>query len=168
MNQYNNNKTQSSIEKSSIAVIDTAIGTLSTLVNNLQAYKECIVDFYRLQSTGADIDTIYSFGTYPQSHTLPGVTSTPQAYHNQCDENMERINENKEKILRHKRIYFRFIEQDSRLYFQSLKGLKNMDAHFEEFIEILNGNIDLSLQPQKLNDRHRTKPSIKLSVDQKF
>ena len=124
-----------------------------------------MIDYFNLQAESTNNNNSI---TYPyQSHTLPGVISVPQTMKSD-NERMEQINSGKEKILQQKRIYYRLVEKDSKLYFQTFKGLQSIDVAFEEYIEILNGNINLSLQPNIINDKpSRMKPSIKLSIDQK-
>jgi len=163
----NNMATQTlvSITKSSITSIDLCIDALTHLMENMEIYKQCLKDCINLQAESADNAPKYDFGAYPQSHTLPGVI---QMFDHQNYDKTEQINALKEKALEQKRIYSRLLEKDSSLYFQSLKGLQRNDAYFEEALEILNGNIDLSLQPNRINNRNsRTMPSIKLTVDQK-
>ena len=169
MNQYINNReaqTLASISKSNIAFLGSTIETLSNLIENLKIYKQCIIDYFNMQSESTNTNNNSITYQY-QSHTLPGVISVPQTMKFD-NERMEQINLNKEKILQQKRIYFRLVDKDSKLYFQSFKGLQNIDMAFEEYIEILNGNINLSLQPNKYDDKQPImKPSIKLSIDQK-
>jgi len=170
-NSYNTDaQTLASIAKSGITSIESSIEALSHLIENLGIYKQCMIDSINLhlQAESADNAPKYDFGAYPQSHTLPGVIQSSQAFNLQNTDRTEQINALKEKALRQKRIYFRLVEKDSKLYFQALKGLQASDASFEEFLEILNNNIDLSLQPNRINNRNsRTMPSIKLTVDQK-
>ena len=167
-----NSQTLASIAKSSIASIESAIGALNNLVENIKIYKQCMIDSINLQAENQDSGSTNAVGTRYQYYNLPGVLQTDPAYYLQGikpdGERMEEINATKEKALKQKRIFFRLVEKDSRHYFQALKGLQHSDASFEEFIEILNGNIDLSLQPNKLANRpDKTQPSIKLSIDQK-
>ena len=159
----NNARTLASIGKSSIASIESSIYTLTNLLENLRIYKQCVIDSINLQAESADTGGKYQISNYSQSHTLPGVLSVPQG----TDERIEQVKSAKEQTLNQKRIYFRLVDKDSKQYFQSLKGMQNSDIAFEEFLEILNDNIDLSIQPHRLDDNPaKTKPSIKLSVDQ--
>jgi hypothetical protein len=170
--QYNNLRnmeaqTLASIAKSSITSIEASIDSLAHLIENLKIYKQCMLDSINLQAESADTGK-YTVSTPSQSHTLPGIISIPQNIKS-GSERIEQIKTDKEKALRQKRIYLRLVEKDSRLYFQSLKGLQHSDASFEEFLEILNNNIDLSLQPNRSDDRSsRMKPNIKLSVSQEL
>jgi ATP-dependent Clp protease ATP-binding subunit ClpA len=166
--QSNNMDTQTlaSIAKSSITYIESSIGALNNLMENLKIFKQAMIDCINIQAESADAN--YPVTTFTQSHTLPGVTSIQQRIKSN-DEKMEQLKDNKEKALRQKRIFLRLVEKDSKLFSQSLKGIQLSDASFEEFIEILNNNIDLSLQPSRVYDNPaRMKPNIKLSVTQDF
>ena len=154
-----------SISKSSITSIESSINALTNLLENLKTYKQCMIDSFTLLSESTDINPIT---TFTQSHTLPGVVSVPQVIKSESNKR-EQINTNKDKALRQKRIYMRLVEKDSNHYFQAFKGLQHNDAAFEEYLEILNGNIDLNLQPNRLdNSPSEKKPNIKLSVSQEL
>jgi len=171
MNQYNtDSQTLSSIAKSSITSIKSAIEVLNHLVENLKIYQQCVIDSVNLLAESVEnSSTKYSYSTYSQPHTLPGVIQTAQAFNGQEADRIEQINDLKEKALRQKRIFFRLLEKDSKLYFQSVKALKRSDISFEEFLEILDNNIDLSIQPNGTDKRNKkTIPGIKLSIDQKL
>jgi len=171
MNQYStDSQTLSSITRSSITSIKSAIEVLNQLIENLKIYQQCVIDSVNLIAESAENNsTKYSYGTYSQSHTLPGVIQSNQVFDHQEADRMIQINDLKEKVLRQKRIYFRLLEKDSKLYFQSVKALKRSDISFEEFLEILDNNIDLSIQPNGNDKRNKkTIPGIKLSIDQKL
>jgi hypothetical protein len=161
--------TQTAIENSSVAAINSSMYVLTQLLENLKNYRECVIDYFHLTRESADTDTEYSVGAFSQSHTLPGIIAIPEAHNLQGitsnGEKTEQLKTAIEKNLKQKRIFWRLIEKDSNLYFQALKGLKSSDTCFEEFIEILNDTINLSLQPNKIaNKPDRLKPSIKLEV----
>jgi Ni,Fe-hydrogenase I large subunit len=135
-----------SISKSSINSIESSIGALSHLIDNLKVYKDCMIDSINLQAESADIAIKYSNNAPLQSHTLPGIISTPQSYDLQSiksdNERMEQVKMNKDKTLQQKRIYLRLAEEDLRVFLQSWKRLQNSDLSFEEFIETINNNIN--------------------------
>jgi len=177
INQLNNNFNKSqalySIGQSSIQTIDSAISALSNLMNNLEIYKSTILDCLILEAENADSGREYDYSEYSQSHTLPGIVSIPQLYSfndiKSESEKLEQLNTVKEKALNQKRLYLRFILKDANLLNQTLKGIEQNDCAFEEAIEILNGNINLHLQPSPLSDSPSKKePSIKLSLSREF
>ena len=156
--------TIASMKKSSINSIDSSIGVLSNLLENLKIYRQSMIDCFDL---GAEKNN--TAAPPIQSHTLHGVVSFQQILKSEND----RINQtetDKEKAIQQKRIFWRLIENDFPLLIQLLKQLKNSDAYFEEFLEIIGGNINLSLQPQKPEGKPSAiKPnSIKLNIDQKL
>jgi hypothetical protein len=157
-----------SIAKSSITSIETSIEALTNLIENLKIYKQCMIDSINLQKESTDTNKNNAVSTFYQSHTLPGILSLPQIIKSESDRK-EQIKSDKENVLRQKRIYYRLVEKDSKHYFQSLKGLQYSDASFAEFLEILDNNIDLNLQPNRIDDRSsRIKPNIKLSVSKEL
>jgi hypothetical protein len=152
-----------SIKNTSITSIESSIMALTRLMENLRIYKQTMLDSFILEAKSINIENKPAAPFQP--HTLPGIISFPQI----IKSNSDQIKSNKEKIIRQKRIFFRLIEKDSRLFFQSLKGLKYSDASYEEFLEILNGNINLNLQPNTLDDRPAARNAgIKLSIEQKL
>lgn len=139
-------KMLASIAQSSISAIESSIGALTHLIDNLKVYKQCFIDSINLQAESADIATKYSVSVPSQSHTLPGIISTPSSYDlngiKSDNERMEQVKSTKDKVLQQKRIYFRMAEEDVRLFSQSWKRLQHSDISFEEFIEILNSNMN--------------------------
>jgi Ni,Fe-hydrogenase I large subunit len=135
-----------SISKSSIQAIESSIGSLSHLIDNLKIYKQCMIDSINLQAESADIATKYAVNAPTQSHTLPGVITTPQTYDLQSiksdNERMEQVKTDKEKALQQKKIYLRLAEEDVRVFLQSWKRLQYSDVSFEEFVNTLNANIN--------------------------
>jgi Ni,Fe-hydrogenase I large subunit len=142
----NDAKMLASISKSSINAIETSIGALNHLVENLNVYKQCMIDSINLQAESADIATKYAVSAPSASYTLPGIVTVPQSYDLQSiksdNERMEQVKSNKEKAVSQKRIYFRLAEEDVRVFLQAWKRLAYSDASFEEFIEALNGSIN--------------------------
>jgi len=130
------------ISKSSITAIESTIGTLSHLIQNLKIYKECIVDSINLQAESADITTKYSKEIPQQSHILPGIISVPQAYNlndiKTDNERMLQIKTSKDKSMKQKDIYLRISQEDVRLFLSSWKRLNLANASFDEFVESLN------------------------------
>jgi Ni,Fe-hydrogenase I large subunit len=135
-----------SISKSSIQAIESSIGSLAHLIDNLKIYKQCMIDSINLQAESADIATKYAVNAPSQSHTLPGIITTPQSYDLQSiksdNERMEQVKSSKEKTLAQKKIYFRLAEEDVRVFLQAWKRLQYSDASFEEFILTLNDTIN--------------------------
>ena len=157
------NQMLTSLSKSSNQTIESSIEILSCLFENLKLYKQIMTE---LLSGNLDTDINCAITPQFQSHTLPGVVSLPYQHNIKHD---TEANTSKEKILTHKRMIFRMILKNRTLLFQSLKSLENMDIHFEEFLEIARGNIDLNIQPHKLDKKHITKSTnIKLSVDKEI
>ena len=168
MNKIDDTQTLASIAKSSITYIQSSIDNLSNLMDNLNLYRQCMVDCFNLLAESADKSTENNFTDFSQSHTLPAVVSVPQSRISDS-EKLEQIKTAQQKALKQKRIFFRFLDNDSKLLYKSFEGLKRLDSYFEEFIEIFNSNIDLSLQTNRTEQRSpKTKPSIKLSLDQKL
>jgi len=134
------------IAKSSISSIEAAVGAITHLISNLKTYKQCMIDSINLQAESADISTKYAINAPSQSHTLPGVISTPQAYDlhgiKSDNERMEQVKADKDKTFQQKRIYLRLAEEDIRVFLQAWKRLQYSDASFEEFIEVLNNSIN--------------------------
>jgi hypothetical protein len=159
-----------SIAKSTITAIGSSIEALSNLLENLKTYKDCVDDCVKLYSESADRTTEYTVSAYYQPYILPGVVSVPPAnYDKGQGERKEQLKANKEKTLNQKRVYLRLVQKDSKLFFQSLKGIQTCDVQFEEFLEILNGNINLNLQPFDLyDDPKKSNPSIKLTLSNDF
>jgi hypothetical protein len=160
-------RTMASIAKSSIASIESSITALTNLLENMKTYRQCFIDCVNLQMESADSE--YKVTPPFQSHTLPGVISVPQPFNKSDTEKTEQLGAYKEKALKQKRIYLRLVEKDSRLFSQSLRGIQYSDIQFEEFLEILNGNINLDLQPIKIyDDPKKSKPNIKLILSNDF
>jgi hypothetical protein len=135
-----------SISKSSISAIESSIGALTHLIANLKTYKQCLIDSINLQAESADIVTKYATNVPSQSHTLPGIISTPHTYDlasiKSDNERMEQVKMHKDKAIAQKRIYLRLSEEDVKVFLQSWKRLQYSDVSFEEFLEVLNQNIN--------------------------
>jgi hypothetical protein len=160
----NDFETQKQITNSTLIVIDSSIIVLSQLLENMKHYRDCVNTYFQLQQENGKTE-IKSFpAIIAQSYNLPGVISTPQVSKNESDK-QEEVQRNIEKTLQQKRVFFRLVDKSSNSYLQAFKELKNNDACFEQFIDILNGNINLDLQPQPVTNRAKqTKPSFKLEV----
>ena len=136
------------IAKSSVSSIESTIGTLTHLVQNLKIYKECMIDSINLQAESADIATQYSKEIPQQANTLPGVVATPALYDlNQIrsdNERMIQIKDQKDKVMAQKDIYMRMCSEDVRLFLSAWKRLNISNASFDEFVESLNKAINPS------------------------
>lgn len=139
-------KILSSISKASISAIETTIGSLTHLIQNLNIYKETMIQSINLQAEQADMTAKYVRDIPQQSNTLPGVISTPQSYDLESirkdNERMTFLSKETEKISKQKNIYLRLASEDVRLFLSSWKRLNLANASFEEFIESLNNQID--------------------------
>jgi len=156
-----------SISASNITAIESLVSTLTHITNNLEMYKQAMIDCTNLLAetinSNKKKDTIIPF----QCPNLPGIISLPKPRDVEYD--LEKINVLNEKALRQKRIFFRIIQKECKLLFQSIKGLELNDSTFEEFIEILHDRINLILQPTRLVEKpSQIKSSIKVSVDPKL
>ena len=134
------------ISKSAISSLNSTIGTLQHLLQNLTTYKECLVDRINLQAESADLATKYARDIPQQSHSLPGVISLPQAYNlddiKADNSRMEQIKTLKDKAIKQKEIYLRLSEEDVRLFLMNWKRLNYSNASFDEFVESLNSEIN--------------------------
>ena len=162
-----------SIEKSSMSAIDNTISVLSSQLENLKIYKQCVTDILKIQKTVTDTINNDAFSTYSQSHTLPGVVSIPQAHNYQGikseSERIEQLSAEKEKIFNQKEIIFNLWEKDNQHYFELVKILKANNAHFLKYLEVLNGNIDPSLSPiQHYDNYYQKRPIIKVNVTKDY
>ena len=162
----NQNQAIASIKKSCINSIDSSVGLLTNLLENLHIYRQSILDSFNLEAESINNDKNSTNTTTWQSHTLPGIISFPEIIKSESDK-AQQVESNKEKLLQQKRLFFRFIENNYEHLLQSLKQLKYSDASYEEFLEINCGNINMALQPHKPDNRKSTvKPdSIKLTFD---
>ena len=142
----NDAKFLASLSRNNLEAIETAIGSLNHLIDNLKIYKRCMIDSINLQVESADIATKYGSRPVSQPYGLPGVINAPQAYDIQAirkdNDRMESVKTMKEKCLHQKRIYHRMAEEDVKLFFQAWNRIQQSDLSFEEFIEALNGSIN--------------------------
>jgi MinD-like ATPase involved in chromosome partitioning or flagellar assembly len=160
-----NYEAQNQIKKSMLTDIDSSINILSQLLENMKNYRACINDFFQLQQENEGIETKSFADILYQSHTLPGVISMPQVSKDDI-EKREEVKNNIEKSLEQKRIYFHLIDKDSDRYIQAFNAFKKNDEFFEYFLNILNGNINLSLQPRILPSKVKaSKPNINLKIN---
>ena len=154
------------IPETSIA-IDFTIEACENMIENLKTYKQCMIDCKNMQAKKINLETNFEVKTFTQSHTLPGILSIDQSI-NKNFEDVEKLNTDIENALRFKRIYFRLIDDESKVLFKFFNELRRNDISFEENLEIMNKNIDLNIQPHRMNNQQtRTKPSIKVQIDQK-
>ena len=134
------------ISKSSINAIETTIGTITHLAQNLKIYKECMIDSINLQAESADIVTQYTKEIPQQVNVLPGVVSIPPTYDLQKiridNERLIQIKDQKDKVKAQKDIYLKVCSEDVRLFISAWKKLNISNASFDEFIESINENID--------------------------
>ncbi len=158
MNSKSN--TITAIAKSTMTAIESPIEVLTQLIEDLQNYRNCIHDFFQLQQEN-DRTEVSSF--LSQSHTLPGVISLPHGSKIDYDER-EKRESNLKQILQQKRILSRLIQKNSNFYIQAFKEFKKNDILFEEFVDILDGNINLDLEPCRFDFKTKSKPDIKLEV----
>jgi hypothetical protein len=169
MNTNRNTQTLVSIEKSTNSIIESSINIVTQLLENLKSYQHCVNDYFQIQKEYPDTDNKDDIARYSQSHTLPGVISFPQILQSNIGQ-IEEIKKNAEEILKQKRIFFRLIEKNSTMYSEAFRQFKINDVCFEEFIEILNGNINLDLRPQRLAHKPKTQSvtlEVKKSVNNK-
>jgi hypothetical protein len=167
-NQPGNRNTQilDSISKSSISAIVSSINDVSHLLNNLHIYQQSMIDCLALLAKTSENPVQNTFPPY-QSHTLPGVVSFQQILKANGEPN-ETIEELQEKALNQKRVIYRLIENDFALVNQVFHRLQKSDLYIEEFVHILNGKSNLSLQPQRSrNTPKRKKPDIKIDFKNK-
>lgn len=159
----NSNQAIVSLKKSCINSIESSIDATSNLLENLKVYKQAMVNSFDQCMTTEKKNSLVT----PYPH-LPGIiTSFPEIIKSGSD--MQQNEANKEELLQHKRVFWRLIENDYQLLLRSFKQLKSSDVSYEEFLEILNGNINLNIQPQKTDNKASTiKPTIKLTVDPSF
>jgi hypothetical protein len=168
-NMQKNTQSLVSIEKSTSMTIELSINALTQLLENLKNYQNCVDDYFQIQKNYPDTDNKDDIARYSQSHTLPGVISFPQILQSNTDQT-EQIRKNAEATLNQKRIFFRLIEKNSNIYSEAFKQLKINDGYFEEFIDILNGNINLNLQPQRFVHQPKNQSTtleVKKSVNNK-
>jgi len=136
------------ISKSSITAIESTIGSLSHLLQNLKIYKECMIDSINLQAESADIATKYGNEIPQQVNSLPGVISIPASYDlgsiRTDNDRMMAIKDQKDKVANQKEIYLRISNEDVRLFLSAWKRLNLTNAAFDEFIEGLNKQINPS------------------------
>lgn len=142
----NDAKMLASIAQSNIEAIESSIGALTHLINNLKIYKQCVIDSINLQAEGLDIISKYANDTPSQPYNLPGVINQPSSYDIQGikDDNtrMEQTKTLGEKAVKQKRIYLRLSEEDLKVFNQSWRKLLYSNASFEEFMESINGSIN--------------------------
>jgi len=134
------------ISKSSISAIESTIGTLTHLIQNLKVYKECMIDSINLQAESADIATKYSNEIPQQANVLPGVISIPHSYDLNAiksdNERMMQIKDERDKVTTQKDIYLRVAREDVRLFLGAWRRLTLSDSQYDEFIESLNNEIN--------------------------
>jgi len=136
------------IAKTSVTAIESTIGSLSHLIQNLKIYKECMIDSINLQAESADISTKYGRDVPQQVNTLPGVINIPPSYDLQAirsdNERMMAVKDQIEKADNQRDIYLRIAREDVRLFLASWKRLNLSNASFDEFIEGLNKSLNPS------------------------
>jgi len=168
MNQAINRENQIlySISNSNTIAINASIEALTHLIANLKLYKQCMADSMKLLS----VKNTYNDKIAPpfQSHNLPGVLSFSQILNLQNIKTDDKIKKDKEQVLRQKRILFRLIQKDSKIFIKALRSFELSDASFEEFLEIISDNIDLNIQPHKLNNERMKPTNIKFTVDKEL
>jgi len=134
------------ISQSSISAIETTIGSLTHLIQNLKIYKECMIDSINLQAESADISTKYGTDIPQQSNTLPGLNLLPQTFDLQDirkdNERMMAMKDQKDKVMNQKDIYLRLANEDVRLFLSSWKRLNLSNSSFDEFIDGLHKGLN--------------------------
>jgi Ni,Fe-hydrogenase I large subunit len=127
-----------SISKSTIQSIESSIGSLVHLTNNLKIFKETLVDSINLQAEQADLTNKYAKDIPQQSHILPGIVQTPVDYDMSSirgdNERMIQMKDELDKVMKQKEVYLRLSEEDVRLFLASWKRIVQMNVSFDEFI----------------------------------
>jgi Ni,Fe-hydrogenase I large subunit len=136
-----------SISKNTVTSIESTIGALTHLIQNLKIYKETVVDSINLQAESLDISTKYGNDVPKQSHSLPGIVTLPQSYDlndiRSDNDRMMQVSEEKKKAMSQKEVYMKMCSEDVRIFLQSWKRLNANHAQFDVFIE----SMDDSLNP---------------------
>jgi hypothetical protein len=134
-----------SLSRSTIQSIESSIGTLTHLVNNLKIFKETLVDSINLQAEQTDMTIKYKRDIPTQSHILPGIIQTPVDYDMNSirsdNERMIQMKDELDKVMKQKEVYLRLSEEDVRLFLSSWKRLVQTNVSFDEFIYAMSDNL---------------------------
>jgi hypothetical protein len=164
MNINRKTQTQNSVTKACIPAVNSSIELITRILENLNIYKQCMLDYFTLQSEIREPAQNDAALVKDGGYTLPGVIPFSQNQEIDSHKN-EEMNVCIDEILQQKRMFFRVIEQDMAHSIKTFHEFKKNDLNFEEFSLILNGGIDLSLQPQKISHKptHANK-NVKIEV----
>jgi Ni,Fe-hydrogenase I large subunit len=134
------------IAKTSVRNIETTLGALTHLLENIKMYKETMIDCINIQAEIADMSMKYAVNPVQQSHTLPGVISSPQMYDlkdiKSDNERMQQLKEEQTKCDQQKNLYMRLVSEDFRLLISSYKRMSWSNQSFDTFVESLNDQIN--------------------------
>jgi hypothetical protein len=124
---------------------DMTISALQAMVSNLRMYKEVMVDSINAQGELVDLEMKYESNPPQQVHSLPGITTLPPAYDlssiKSDNERFETLKDMSEKAEKQRDLYVKIIQQEFKLFSQSLRRLLYNDNTFSTFVGSLQNKI---------------------------
>jgi Ni,Fe-hydrogenase I large subunit len=130
------------IAKNSITNVELAISNVTQYLNDLKLYKECMIDAINVESETADIAIKYATQPTQQTHTLPGVITSPPAYDLEAiktdNDRMESLKELSDKAQKQKDIYIKLVQEDYKEFASHFRKILYCDKTFDAFCESLN------------------------------
>ena len=126
----------------SVAAISKLIASIQDLSNNINLYKECMIDYLNIRTEALDIQNKYKSndlsGKGIGSGNLPGVYTQPQSYNleevKQDAKRLEDLNNEESKVKSQRDNYLILCREDIKLIIEYWKTMNRSNMNFDNYI----------------------------------
>ena len=131
-----------SLTNQSVAAISKLMAAVQDLNNNINLYKECMVDYLNISTEILDIQSKYKSngleGKGVGSGQLPGIYTQPQSYNLEeikaDSQKLEALNNEESKVKSQRDNYLILCREDIKLVIEYWKTMNRSNLNFDNYI----------------------------------